>query len=144
MKMYRESQQGALAQPLNPLTPWAQCSAEAYQCHVPPQHATSTFQVCWGLQDVKIRAWHSRRSAVDAFQRQVPPSAPFLLVNGLIYDSREFNLYDFVDLVRKEVGGRFEGWQKGEVRRSMLVWGGTEEATGGRCLRAGEATGGRC
>ena len=38
------------------------------------------------------------------FQQLVPPSAPFLLVNGLAYDTRDFNLYDFVDVVRREVG----------------------------------------
>ena len=45
-----------------------------------------------------------RRSAVEGFQRMVPASAAFLLVNGQLYGTSEFNLYGFADLLRTEVG----------------------------------------
>ncbi|GAB4815180.1 hypothetical protein N2152v2_002226 [Parachlorella kessleri] len=51
----------------------------------------------------RMRVEPGLRSAVTEFQRLVPPSAPFLLVNGLAYDTRDVNLYDFMDVIRGEV-----------------------------------------
>lgn len=54
----------------------------------------------------------THRSSVAELQSMIPPSSPFLLVNGLSYDTREFNLYDFVDVLRREVGGGGGGGRK--------------------------------
>jgi hypothetical protein len=40
---------------------------------------------------------------VEALQRFVPAGAQFLLLNGLIYETHEFNLYAFLDTLRREV-----------------------------------------
>ena len=40
--------------------------------------------------------------ALRSLQGYLPPSAHFLLINGLVYDLRDFNLYELLDVVRKE------------------------------------------
>lgn len=41
--------------------------------------------------------------AVEGLQRFIPPGSQFLLLNGLVYGTRDFNLYSFLDALRREV-----------------------------------------
>ncbi|KAL4857496.1 UDP-glucose:glycoprotein glucosyltransferase [Chlorella vulgaris] len=45
----------------------------------------------------------SLRLAVESLQRYVPPGTQFLLLNGLTYDAHDFSLFDFLDVLRREV-----------------------------------------
>ena len=41
--------------------------------------------------------------AVEGLQRFIPAGSQFLMLNGLVYNTREFNLYSFLDALRREV-----------------------------------------
>jgi UDP-glucose:glycoprotein glucosyltransferase len=44
------------------------------------------------------------RSAVQKLHRGVPPQAqPYMLINGIMYNLAEFDLYKFMQLIRNEV-----------------------------------------
>ncbi|KAI3430615.1 hypothetical protein D9Q98_005207 [Chlorella vulgaris] len=45
----------------------------------------------------------SLRLAVESLQRYVPPGTQFLLLNGLTYEAHDFSLFDFLDVIRREV-----------------------------------------
>ncbi|KAL4422940.1 hypothetical protein ABPG75_009137 [Micractinium tetrahymenae] len=69
----------------------------------------------------------SLRLAVEGLQRYVPAGAQFLLLNGLVVDTRDFSLYDLLDTLRREVrlydALSATGLPPAQVRQAQLLRG---------------------
>lgn len=69
---------------------------------------------------------------LQALQSYLPPGASFLLLNGLAYSLRDFNLYELVDAIRAEVGGSRRG-----LMRAAALGRASGGGTRGAVRRAG-------
>ena len=84
----------------------------------------------------KARVNSSVRTASSSLSQKLPPQGQFLVINGIPYDVENFNLYDFIDTVRREVKlldalGSAGGLVPPLARQAAVLRGSQSRGSGG-------------